>query len=328
MNQHKELPLEGDRDAIVRVHRLSHRYAVHWAIQDIEFKIRKKGIYGLLGANGSGKSTLMNILCGVLKPTQGDVYIHGISTSRYPVEAKRLMGFLPQKPPLHMDLTVQEYLLHCAGLRLIPRAEQPAAIDEVLEKCGITYFRDRLIRNLSGGYQQRVGIAQAIIHHPELVVLDEPTNGLDPNQILEIRNLIKSIAEDRTVIISTHMLSEVQAACTEILMLAGGQVVFTGSVEDFDNYIVPNSILVAFRDAAAAHALAALPQVMQVDSLGGMRYRVRVTDVDSMIDVIVAESVRNHWQLREIQPETTNIEAIFAALSRKNQPLPAGGATH
>lgn len=314
-----ELPHEGAGQAIVRVKQLSHRYAVHWAIRDIDFEIRKKGIYGLLGANGSGKSTLMNILCGVLKPSRGDVFIHGISTGRKPVEAKRLMGFLPQKPPLHIDLTVQEYLLHCAGLRLIPRSEQPAAVDEVLEKCGIAHFRDRLIRNLSGGYQQRVGIAQAIIHHPELVVLDEPTNGLDPNQILEIRGLIKTIAEDRTVILSTHMLSEVQAACDEILMLAEGQVVFTGSVNEFDNYIVPNSIIVAFRDAAAAHTLSDLPQVQQVEPLGGMRYRLKVSDVDSMIDLIVAESVRNQWKLREIQAESNNMEAIFAELSRKQR---------
>src|SRR5690554_5587596 len=145
MNLDNELPDGGEEHAIVRVNHLSHRYAVHWAIRDIDFEIRKKGIYGLLGANGSGKSTMMNILCGVLKPSQGDVYIHGISASKHPVDAKRLMGFLPQKPPLHIDLTVQEYLLHCAGLRLIPRSDQQAAVDEVLEKCGITHFRDRLI---------------------------------------------------------------------------------------------------------------------------------------------------------------------------------------
>jgi ABC-2 type transport system ATP-binding protein len=319
MELKNELPERGEGQPIVRVKQISHRYAVHWAIRDLDFEISRRGIYGLLGANGSGKSTLMNILCGVLKPTDGDVFIHGISARQEPVAAKRLMGFLPQQPPLHTDLTVQEYLMHCAGLRLIPRKQQAEAVYRVLEKCGITHFRDRLIRNLSGGYQQRVGIAQAIIHQPELVVLDEPTNGLDPNQILEIRALIKEIAADRTVLISTHMLSEVQAACQEILMLAEGRVVFTGTVEEFDNYIVPNSIIVGIQDSSAIHMVADWPEVLQVETLGGIRYRLRVSDVNSTIDKIITESVHLGWGLKEIQAEANNMEAIFAELSRKKQ---------
>lgn len=305
------------KDLIVHVKHLSHRYAVHWAIQDIDFEIPRKGIYGLLGANGSGKSTMMNILCGVLKPTQGDVFIKGISTKENPVMAKRLMGFLPQRPPLHIDLTIEEYLRHCAGLRLIPRAAQKQTIDEVLDQCGITHFRNRLIRNLSGGYQQRVGIAQAIIHNPELVVLDEPTNGLDPNQILEIRNLIKKIAEDRTVILSTHMLSEVQAACNHIIMLAEGRIVFSGSVGDFDGYLLPSSIVLSVLEEHAAEEIAQLPQVLAVEPMGGIRYRIQVQDVDEMLETLIQESVRKHWRLKEIHAEANNMEAIFAELSKR-----------
>ncbi|WP_257667318.1 ABC transporter ATP-binding protein [Parapedobacter tibetensis] len=305
---------------IVNVKQLSHRYAVHWAIRDIDFEIPQQGIYGLLGANGSGKSTLMNILCGVLKPTMGDVYIKGINTKDDPVMAKRLMGFLPQRPPLHIDLTIEEYLRHCAGLRLIPRGSQRKAVDEVLEKCGIVHFRKRLIRNLSGGYQQRVGIAQAIIHNPELVVLDEPTNGLDPNQILEIRNLIKTIAQDRTVILSTHILSEVQAACNHILMLAEGRVVFSGGVDEFDSYLVPNTIVVSVLEPHAAEGLSHLQGILEVEPLGGTRYRVKVTDVDEMLEAIVQHSVRQGWRLRGITAETNSMETIFAELSKKNAP--------
>ena len=200
-------------ESILKVERLSHRYSVQWAVRDISFEIRKNGIYGLLGSNGAGKSTMMNIICGVLKQTEGSVHIKGIDMRENPVAAKRHIGFLPQQPPLQMDLTVEEYLEYCSFMRDIPTNEVSKAIDKALERCGITHFRKRLIHNLSGGYQQRVGIAQAIIHEPAVVVLDEPTNGLDPNQIVEVRHLIKDIAEDRTVILSTHILPEVQATC-------------------------------------------------------------------------------------------------------------------
>ena len=167
---------------IVEVKHLSHRYSVDWAIRDINFSVEKKGILGLLGSNGAGKSTTMNIICGVLNQTEGDVFINGIDLRKNPVEAKKHIGFLPQKPPLHPDLTVDEYLVHCAVLRHMPSNEIRKAVDYAKERCAIGHFSNRLIKNLSGGYQQRVGIAQAIVHNPEFVVMDEPTNGLDPNQ--------------------------------------------------------------------------------------------------------------------------------------------------
>jgi ABC-2 type transport system ATP-binding protein len=262
---------------------------------------------------------MMNIVCGVLKPTKGDVFINGINIRKDAIAAKGLMGFLPQRPPLHIDLTIEEYLTHCAGLRLIPRKEQVRAVNKVLDQCGITHFRKRLIRNLSGGYQQRVGIAQAIIHNPELVVLDEPTNGLDPNQIVEIRNLIKEIAQARTVILSTHMLSEVQAACHYILMLAEGRVVFSGSVEEFDRYSAPGAIVLTMLEPRGAEALKQLPNVADVESLGGTRYRVKVDSVDDMLETIIGESVRNGWRLKEINAEKNSMDTIFAELSKRKK---------
>lgn len=175
---------------IVEVKHLSHRYSVDWAIRDINFSIEKTGILGLLGSNGAGKSTTMNIICGVLNQTEGDVFINGIDLRKNPVEAKKHIGFLPQKPPLHPDLTVDEYLIHCATLRRMEKSKIREVVEIAKERCAIAHFSKRLIKNLSGGYQQRVGIAQAIVHNPPFVVLDEPTNGLDPNQIVEIRNLI------------------------------------------------------------------------------------------------------------------------------------------
>ena len=150
-------------DSIVKVEHLSHRYHIQWAIQDINFEIKEKGVLGLLGSNGAGKSTTMNIICGVLNQTEGEVYLNGYNLRTNPVEAKRHIGFLPQKPPLYPDITVEEYLTYCAHLRLMPTREIPTAVERAMKRCDITHFRERIINNLSGGYQQRVGIAQAIV---------------------------------------------------------------------------------------------------------------------------------------------------------------------
>ena len=295
-------------ESIVKVEHLSHRYSVQWAIRDINFEITKNGIYGLLGSNGAGKSTTMNIMCGVLKQTEGDVYIKGISISKNPVEAKRHIGFLPQVPPLHLDLTVEEYLEYCAELR---------HIQEVMVRCGISHFAKRVIHNLSGGYQQRVGIAQAIIHNPELVIFDEPTNGLDPNQIVEIRHLIKEIAEERTVILSTHILTEVQATCDYIRMIEQGSMVFSGTVEEFDNYIQPNTLVVSLGTVPLVADIQALPGVVRVDELGGPRFRIQFSDAREAINSIVEASYTRGWQLTELQQEKSSLDTIFAELSKK-----------
>ena len=304
-------------ESIVKVKHLSHRYSVQWAIRDINIEITRNGIYGLLGSNGAGKSTTMNIICGVLKQTEGEVYIKGINLRENPVEAKKHLGFLPQKPPLHMDLTVEEYLVHCANMRLIPAHEVQGAVKDVMGRCGISHFSRRLIRNLSGGYQQRLGIAQAIIHNPDFVVLDEPTNGLDPNQIVEIRELIREIAVDRTVILSTHILSEVQATCDYIRMIEEGQVVFSGTVDEFDNYIVPNTLFVSLIAAPPAEVIREIPGVVAVDELGGSKFRIQFSDALEATERLVEASVTKGWRLVEIRQEKSSLDEIFAELSKK-----------
>ena len=304
-------------ETIVKVDHLSHRYSVQWAIRDINFEVPKHGIYGLLGSNGAGKSTTMNIMCGVLRQSEGDVYIKGISMSKNPVEAKRHIGFLPQNPPLHMDLTVTEYLEYCAGLRYIPDREISKAVKKVLERCGISHFSKRLLRTLSGGYQQRVGIAQAIIHNPDFVVLDEPTNGLDPNQILDVRHLIKEIAEEHTVLVSTHILSEVQAVCEHIRMIEQGRLVFAGTVEEFDNYIVPDSLFVSLMAMPAVEDLKRVPGVLDVEELGGPNYRIKYKDFQEVTERLVEASAARSWGLTELRQEKSSMNDIFAELSRK-----------
>ncbi|MDR0766148.1 MAG: ABC transporter ATP-binding protein [Odoribacteraceae bacterium] len=302
---------------VVKVENLSHRYSVQWAIRDISFEIPSRGIHGLLGSNGAGKSTVMNIVCGVIKPTGGNVFIKGIDMRRHPVDAKRHIGFLPQRPPLHADLTVEEYLVHCAAARLMPTREVAKAVSDVMERCGIRHFAKRLVRNLSGGYQQRLGIAQAIIHGPDFVVLDEPTNGLDPNQIMEIRHLIKDIAREHAVLLSTHILSEVQVTCDYIQMIEEGKLVFAGTIDEFDNYITPNSLLVTMMEAPPEEELRLLPGVVGVETLQGNRYRVKFANEQNIAEQLVEASVARGWRLTDITLEKSSLDSIFSALSKR-----------
>ena len=303
--------------SVVRVENLSHRYNVQWAIRDINFEIDQRGVVGLLGSNGAGKSTTMNIICGVLKQTSGEVYINGVNSLKDPIAARKNIGFLPQKPPLYPDLTVDEYLRFCAEMRLVDPKKINRAVEETEERCGISHFKGRLLRNLSGGYQQRVSIAQAIIHDPKFVVLDEPTNGLDPNQIMEIRHLIRDIAKDRTVILSTHILTEVQAVCDHILMIEEGKLVFMGTVDEFDNYIIPNSLYVSMIDPPVADELAKIEGVLGVEELGNRNFRIRFTEAQEVIDQIVKLSAANDWRLSEVRVEKSSLDNIFAELSKK-----------
>ncbi|MEN2401479.1 ATP-binding cassette domain-containing protein [Flavobacterium sp. MC2016-06] len=302
---------------IVRVEALSHQYSKDWAIQDINFEIKENRILGLLGSNGAGKSTTMNILCGVLNQTKGNIFIDGINLKENPVEAKKLIGFLPQTPPLHLDLTVNEYLIHCAQLRLVKKEDLHQAVERAKEQCGISHFSNRLIRNLSGGYRQRVGIAQAIIHEPKLVVLDEPTNGLDPNQILEVRNLIKKIAKDKAVIFSSHILSEVQATCEDIRMIENGHMVFADTLEAFNNHIKSNTLIVSLENAPAVEVLKGITNVTAVEFLSPKKIKITFDGGQEIAESLVSLSVYNNWKLREIQFEKTSLDEIFAQLSKK-----------
>ncbi|MFR7808684.1 MAG: ABC transporter ATP-binding protein [Butyricimonas faecihominis] len=295
-----------------------HRYtSSRWAIEDINFQIDEAGVVGLLGSNGAGKSTTMNIICGVMRQTTGEVYIDGINTLKEPVKARKLIGFLPQKPPLYPDLTIDEYLRFCAEIQWMDKKKIKSAIAVAEERCGITHMKDRLLRNLSGGYQQRVGLAQAILHDPKFVVLDEPTNGLDPNQILEVRQLIKDIAVDRTVMLSTHILSEVQATCSSIKMIEHGRVVFSGSTEDFDNYIEPNTLYLEFDQLPVMDELMKLPGIKRAEVLDNHGVRLWYDGERGTIKQVMREAVSRGWDMTELRKEKSSMEAVFAKLSGK-----------
>ena len=228
---------------MIEVRNLTKKYGDHFAIQDISFSLEKGKIYGLLGPNGAGKSTTMNIMTGYIAATSGEVIIEGHDIFKEAEEAKKHIGYLPEIPLLYMDMTVWEYLFTVADLKGVPKSERKSMIGDVMEKVMLTNMKDRLIKNLSKGYKQRVGIAQTLIGNPDIIILDEPTVGLDPKQIIEIRTLIKRLGEDHTVLISSHILSEIGAVCDHVVIINKGHLVVSDSTENLEKLFKGQDIL-------------------------------------------------------------------------------------
>lgn len=304
--------------SILKIERLSHKYGSSWAIRDINLEINQTGVVGLLGSNGAGKSTTMNIVCGVLNQTEGTVLINGIDMRKEPESAKKMIGFLPQNPPLYTDLTIDEYLFYCARLRFVEKNRINTAVKEVKERCGIAHISSRLIRNLSGGYRQRVGIAQAIIHKPKLVVMDEPTNGLDPNQLIEARKLIKEISLDHTVLLSSHIMSEIHLLCKDIVMIEGGRIVFADTMDAFNNFLQPNSVLVLLENPPPLSELLNIPGISSAEFLTDKEVRMQFTGDYDITEKIIVQSMQYGWRLREIRLDKNEPDEIFKLLSTQS----------
>lgn len=219
-------------EILIEVSHLVKRYGSTAAVDDLSFTVEKGQIYGFLGPNGAGKSTTMNILTGYIAPTSGEVLINGHNILEEPEEARKCIGYLPEIPPVYPEMTVEEYLTFAAGLKKIAKAERSKMIEEAMELTGVSEMRHRLIRNLSKGYRQRTGLAQAILGYPEIIILDEPMVGLDPKQIIEIRELIRNLSKRHTVILSSHILSEISAICDHIMIIAHGQLVASDTPEN------------------------------------------------------------------------------------------------
>lgn len=228
---------------MIEVKHLVKKYGSNTAVNDLSFRVERGQIYGFLGPNGAGKSTTMNIITGYLASTEGTVVINGHDILEEPEEAKRCIGYLPEQPPLYFDMTVREYLEFAARLKKLPKGQRGTQISEVMEMTMITDMQNRLIKNLSKGYRQRVGLAQAVLGYPEVIILDEPTVGLDPKQIIEIRDLIRSLAKKHTVILSSHILSEVSAVCDYVMIIAHGQLVASDTPENLAKLMEGQSTL-------------------------------------------------------------------------------------
>ena len=228
---------------MIEVKNLTKQYGDHTAVKNLSFQVEKGQIYGFLGPNGAGKSTTMNMITGYIASTDGTVIINGHDILEEPEEAKRSIGYLPEQPPLYMDMTVQEYLRLTAELKKVPKKEREQMIEDIMEVVQITSMKDRLIKNLSKGYKQRTGLAQALMGYPEVIILDEPMVGLDPKQIIEIRDLIRGLSKRHTVILSSHILSEVSEICDRVMIISHGELVANDTPANLEKMMAGESTL-------------------------------------------------------------------------------------
>jgi ABC-2 type transport system ATP-binding protein len=302
------------QDVLVSAKNLHRFFGSHRAVEGIDLQLRQGEVLGLLGPNGAGKSTTMQMLTGNLAPTSGEILINGIDLLDSPRKAKQHIGYLPEQPPVYRDMTVQEYLTYCANLRGVIAAEHKTAIEKAMLNCGLQDVAKRLIGNLSKGYQQRTGIAQAILHNPAVVILDEPTVGLDPVQINEIRKLIRQLGKDHSVILSTHILPEVQSVCDRVQIINQGKTVFADSLEGLEHRHAEPVLLVGFVQGGDALKLAAIDGVESVDEMGGGRFHLHYHDQTSIADEVCKLAFAEGWKLKELIPQATTLESIFMDL--------------
>ena len=307
------------QDVLIQVDQVSRFYGSLKALDEISFEVRKGEVLGFLGPNGAGKSTTMQILSGNLAPSAGRVKICDVDLLDRPKQAKALLGYLPDQPPLYRELTVDEYLLYCAKLNHIPASQRRNALDVAKQRCGLTEVGKRLIGNLSKGYCQRVGIAQAIIHSPAVVILDEPTVGLDPIQIREIRELIRELRDDHSVILSTHILPEVQAVCDRVQIISKGELVLSDTIVGLQQRMRGESLHLALSRPPELSALEAVAGEGQVESLGEGRFRIHAPALEQQGEALATAAAQHDWGLYELTPERLTLEQIFVDITTTEQ---------
>ena len=306
---------------MVKVENLVKRYGQNYALNDVSFEIGEGEIVGLLGPNGAGKSTTMNILTGYLSSTSGRAYIDGVDMLEYPIEAKKMIGFLPEQPPLYQDMTVEEYLNFVYELKGCT-LDREAHLSQIINTVRIADVKKRLIKNLSKGYKQRVGIAQALVGDPKLIVFDEPTVGLDPKQILEIRNLIRTLSKNHTVILSTHILAEVQAVCERVIIINHGKIIADEKTSELTKVIEEGyqyEIKVCGPQREVASALGGIRGVKSVTPTGTRDADAYgyVVESDKGIDVrkpMFNLCASKSWPILGLMPVGTDLESIFIRL--------------
>jgi ABC-2 type transport system ATP-binding protein len=311
---------------MIEVQNLKKMYGEHVAVNDVSFSVSKGEILGFLGPNGAGKTTTMRIITGFMPPTSGKVLVDGQDVFDNPLEVKRKIGYLPEHPPLYNDMIVESYVQFAAQIKGVPGWQRKEAVDRALDRCGLQEVKGRLIGNLSKGFKQRVGLAQALVHDPDVLILDEPTIGLDPKQIMEIRALIKEIGSERTVILSTHILPEVTMICQRIVIINEGNVV---AVDTYDGLI--SKLRKAERTAVrlkrmpenAADKLRAVPGVIGVakDEKAENTLIVETPVGSDLSEQIVKVVVNEDWGLVEIRQMPMSLEDVFIKLTTIEEPV-------
>ncbi len=304
---------------LIQVEQVSRRYGDTLAVDDISFTVQRGEVLGFLGPNGAGKSTTMQMITGNLAPNGGSISINGIDILERPKDAKRRLGYLPEQPPLYRELKVDEYLQYCARLNRIASGDIAAAMQRAKERCGLEAVGHRLIGNLSKGYQQRVGIAQAIIHSPAVVILDEPTVGLDPIQIREIRQLIRELGEEHSVILSTHILPEVQATCSHVQIINQGRLVLHDTIDGLQRKMEASSLLIGLRQTPAQDRLLQVNGIVGVDVVDAHHLRLHHTPDTNPAEALAQLAVNEQWGLFELTPERMSLEQVFVNLTTREQ---------
>jgi len=310
---------------MIEVRRLTRSYGDLKAVDDVSFDIGRSEVVGLLGHNGAGKTTVMKMLTGYLEPDAGDIRVEGFDLREQPREVQRRIGYLPENCPLYPEMTVLDYLDYQATLHGVPASERPAAIRQAIERTGLAPKADQGIATLSRGYHQRVGVAQAILHRPRVLILDEPTNGLDPSQIQHMRTLIRELAEHATLILSTHILQEVEAVCDRVLIMRAGQLALDSDLADLSN---PNRLLVSLAQAPAqaTPTLTALDPVTAVEPVESpdsrYRYALKTADPAAAAPLVARAVSKAGWDLYGLQPEVRDLETLFGAVSRQQEEAP------
>ena len=312
-------------ETLAVVTHVSRSYGRHRAVDDISFEIRRGEVLGLLGPNGAGKTSTTRMLCGVLAPESGQIRVCGHDIIEAPQQAKTGIGYLPEQPPLYPDLTVDQYLDFCASLRRMARAGRAAALERAKARCGLQDVGRRLIGNLSRGYQQRVGIAQAILHDPSLIILDEPTVGLDPAQIVAIRTLVRELGATQGVMISTHILSEVRSVCDRVLIIGNGRLLLDQPLATLGENREGAGFVIALRNPPATQVLGALPGVTAVEQLDDQRFRLTGRQGAEAAMTAAAAAAQGGWGLFELVPATGALEETFLHLTQSDGPGPAAG---
>ena len=307
---------------MIEVSHLTKRYGAHTAVSDLSFTIEAGQIYGFLGPNGAGKSTTMNIITGYLPSTSGTVLISGMDITENPSAVKKKIGYLPEIPPVYLDMKVKEYLKFAAGIKGVKGSERKAQIEDVMEKLKIKDMENRLIRNLSKGYKQRVGFAQALLGNPEYLVLDEPTVGLDPSQVIEVRNLIKSLSKNHTIILSSHILQEIQAVCERVVIISHGEIRAIDSIknleESMDASITVNIKAEGDKDeiCKCINSVGGVGEITDITYEATNIYVYKVSiESDDVRKNILTELIKNDFAILEVTSDKPSLEEVFVKLT-------------
>jgi ABC-2 type transport system ATP-binding protein len=306
----------------ISARRLTRRFGAYSAVNDISLELRRGEVLGFLGPNGAGKTTTMQMLTGNLAPSSGAISICGIDMLENPTAAKAKIGYLPEVPPLYRELNVDEYLLLATKLHRVARPARRAAVALARQRCGLDGVGGKLIGTLSKGFQQRVGIAQAIVHNPDVVILDEPTVGLDPNQIREIRTLIRELGGKHSVILSTHILPEVEAVCDRVQILHHGDLVYSDTISALQEFHSGRTLLVGLRRPPALSELSTITGITTVESVSETLFRLQFAADHDPADELVRRAAANDWGLYQLNPAQTRLEDVFVHLTQREVTAP------